>query len=84
MPNAGEPKGFGEIGVPIMIGDKRVEPGDWAIGDDSGVVIVPKARAAEIANRAMDVFRAREPAAERDPEFAFARGSGESSRWEKK
>lgn len=56
MPNAGEPKGFGEINVPIVIDGQRVEPGDWAIGDDSGVVIVPAAKAVEIANRAMDVF----------------------------
>lgn len=56
MPNAGEPKGFGEINVPIVIDGQRIEPGDWAIGDDSGVVIVPAAKAVEIANRAMDVF----------------------------
>jgi 3-hexulose-6-phosphate synthase/6-phospho-3-hexuloisomerase len=37
MPNAGEPKGFGEIGVPITVGNKRVEPGDWLLGDDDGL-----------------------------------------------
>jgi len=56
MPTAGEPKGFGEINVPITIGDVRIRPGDWAVGDDDGVVILPKARAAEFANRAMDVL----------------------------
>lgn len=55
-PTAGEPKGFGEINVPIKIGGVRICPGDWAVGDDDGVVIVPKARAAEFANRAMDVL----------------------------
>jgi 3-hexulose-6-phosphate synthase/6-phospho-3-hexuloisomerase len=51
---AGEPKGFGEIGVPIEIDGIRIESGDWIVGDDDGVVVLPQARAAEIANRAMD------------------------------
>ena len=29
--------------------------GDWVIGDDSGVVVVPQEIAQEIANRALDV-----------------------------
>jgi len=56
MPNAGEPKGFGEINIPIKIAGVRIHPGDWAVGDDDGVIILPKARAAEFANRAMDVL----------------------------
>ncbi len=56
MSNAGEPKGFGEINVPIKIAGVRIHPGDWAIGDDDGVIILPRARAAEFANRAMDVL----------------------------
>ena len=55
-PTAGEPKGFGEINVPIKIGGVAIAPGDWIVGDESGVVRVPKARAVEIANRAMDVL----------------------------
>jgi 3-hexulose-6-phosphate synthase / 6-phospho-3-hexuloisomerase len=55
-PTAGEPKGFGEINVPIKIGDISIHPGDWAVGDDDGVVIIPKGRAAEFANRAMSVL----------------------------
>jgi 3-hexulose-6-phosphate synthase/6-phospho-3-hexuloisomerase len=55
-PTAGEPKGFGEINAPIKIDNIPVSPGDWIIGDESGVVRVPKARAVEIANRAMDVL----------------------------
>ena len=53
--NAGEPKGFGEIGAEIICGGERVRTGDWIIGDDSGVVVVPQERAQEIANRALDV-----------------------------
>ena len=54
-PNAGEPKGFGEIGAEINCGNQTVKTGDWIIGDDSGVVIVPQEIAQEIANRALDV-----------------------------
>jgi len=56
MPNAGEPRGFGEIGVPIKISGATVKPGDWILGDADGVVLLPKERAAEYANRAMDVL----------------------------
>jgi len=28
--------------VPIRIGRVRIEPGDWVIGDDDGVVVVPQ------------------------------------------
>lgn len=55
-PTAGEPKGFGEIDVPVSIGGVTVHPGDWLVGDDDGVVVIPRARAAEVANRAMDVL----------------------------
>jgi 3-hexulose-6-phosphate synthase/6-phospho-3-hexuloisomerase len=54
-PNAGEPKGFGEIGAEIICGGISVREGDWIVGDDSGVVVVPQERAVEIANRAIDV-----------------------------
>lgn len=53
--NAGEPKGFGEIGAEITCGNQTVRTGDWIIGDDSGVVVVPQEIAQEIANRALDV-----------------------------
>jgi len=52
---AGEPKGLGEINVEIDIGGVKIRPGDWVIGDENGVVVVPKEIAVEIANRAIDV-----------------------------
>ncbi|HID27051.1 MAG TPA: bifunctional hexulose-6-phosphate synthase/ribonuclease regulator [Methanosarcinales archaeon] len=54
-PNAGEPKGFGEINAEITCGGKTVKPGDYIIGDDNGVVVVPKERSYEIARRALEV-----------------------------
>jgi 3-hexulose-6-phosphate synthase/6-phospho-3-hexuloisomerase len=56
MPNAGEPKGFGEINVPVMVGGIKVFPGDWIVGDDDGVMVIPRDKVVEIANRAMDVL----------------------------
>ncbi|MCM8764376.1 MAG: orotidine 5'-phosphate decarboxylase [Candidatus Omnitrophica bacterium] len=55
-PQAGEPKGLGEINVPIQIGPIKILPGDWIVGDEDGLVCVPRQRAAEIANRAIDVL----------------------------
>jgi len=55
VPNAGEPKGFGEIGAEITCGNQIVQTGDWIVGDDSGVVVIPRNQAQEIANRSIDV-----------------------------
>ncbi len=53
--NAGEPKGYGEIGSEITIGGQIVRNNDWIIADDSGVIVVPQENAQEIANRALNV-----------------------------
>ena len=55
VPNAGEPKGMGEINAEITCGGQTVRPGDYIIGDDSGVVVIPKDKAYEIAKRAQMV-----------------------------
>jgi 3-hexulose-6-phosphate synthase / 6-phospho-3-hexuloisomerase len=54
--DAGEPKGHGEIGVEVTVGGQKVRPGDWIVGDYSGLVVVPRERAHEVANRALDVL----------------------------
>jgi 3-hexulose-6-phosphate synthase / 6-phospho-3-hexuloisomerase len=51
---AGYAKGHGEIGMPLRIGNVHVSTGDWIVGDDDGVMVLPKARAVEMANRAQD------------------------------
>jgi len=53
MPAAGEPRGWGQIGAPIKISGTEVRAGDWVVGDDNGVMVIPKEIAVEIANRAM-------------------------------
>ena len=55
VPNAGEPKGYGGIGIEITIGGQTIRTGDWIIGDESGLIVVPKEKAVEVANRALAV-----------------------------
>ena len=55
VPDAGDPKGFGEIGCEIVCGGLKVTTGDYIIGDDSGVVVIPQEEAQEIINRSLDV-----------------------------
>jgi 3-hexulose-6-phosphate synthase/6-phospho-3-hexuloisomerase len=46
---------MGMIGVPLKIGETAVRPGDWVVGDDDGVVVIPREQAVEIANRSLAV-----------------------------
>ena len=57
VPNAGEPKGYGEIGAEIVCGGQVVRDGDYIVGDANGVVVIPKERAYEIARRAKEVYK---------------------------
>ncbi|NVM22885.1 MAG: orotidine 5'-phosphate decarboxylase [Desulfobacterales bacterium] len=84
MPNAGEPKGFGEIGVPVTVGNRRVETGDWLLGDDDGVVVLPRSTAAEYANRGMDVLERENRIREEIKEGSTLSKVTELLRWEKK
>jgi regulator of RNase E activity RraA len=38
--------------VPVTIGRVRIEPGDWVVGDDDGVVVVPRALAEDVLTEA--------------------------------
>jgi 3-hexulose-6-phosphate synthase/6-phospho-3-hexuloisomerase len=82
-PTAGEPKGFGEINVPLRIGGVSVSPGDWIVGDESGVERIPKAKAVEVANRAMDVLEHENRLREEIRRKATLGSVAELHRWEK-
>ncbi len=84
MPNAGEPKGFGEIGVPIRVGGVKVESGDWVLGDDDGVVVLPRNLAVEYANRSMDVLEKENRIREEIKEGRTLAQVADLLRWEKK
>jgi 3-hexulose-6-phosphate synthase/6-phospho-3-hexuloisomerase len=84
VPAAGDPKGLGEMDVPIVVGHCRVCPGDWIVGDDDGVMVIPKQEAVEIANRAQDVLeRENRIRAEIDAGSTLS-AVAELSKWEKK
>ena len=81
---AGEPKGFGEIGVPITICGTKIFEGDYIIGDDDGVVVVPSQKVVEIANRAMSVLEMENRLREEIDKGSTLAKVIELLRWEKK
>ncbi|MEM1400327.1 MAG: RraA family protein [Pseudomonadota bacterium] len=50
-PNSPVRMGPGNAGLPIIIGGTHVNSGDIVVGDVDGVVVVPAARAAEVAKQ---------------------------------
>ena len=84
VPNAGEPKGFGEINAEIHCGGQYVRPGDWIIGDESGVVVIPAERAYEIARRALEVRKNEERIREEIRRGSTLSEVAELIKWEKK
>jgi 3-hexulose-6-phosphate synthase/6-phospho-3-hexuloisomerase len=83
-PSAGEPKGFGEIGIPVNVGGVRIFTGDWILGDDDGVIVVPKDKAVEFANRAMSVLEAENRLRKEIDEGSTLSKVTELLKWEKK
>ena len=83
-PVAGEPKGFGEIGVPIKISGVEIKSGDWIFGDDDGVVCIPKEKCVEIANRAMSILEQENRLREEIDRGSTLAKVVELLRWEKK
>jgi len=84
VPNAGEPKGFGEINAEIQCCGQYVRPGDWIIGDESGVVVIPAERAYEIARRALEVKKNEERIREEIRRGSTLSEVSELTKWEKK
>ena len=84
VPNAGEPKGMGEINAEISCCGQVVRPGDWIIGDESGVVVVPKERAYEVARRALEVKKTEERIREEIHRGSTLAQISALTKWEKK
>lgn len=57
IPNAGNPLAHGEINIPVMCGDVTVNPGDFIMGDDCGVVRVPKDILENVIKEAYRIIR---------------------------
>ena len=84
VPNAGEPKGMGEINAEIQCCGQTVRPGDWIIGDESGVVVIPRERAYEIARRALEVRKNEERIREEIRRGSTLSKVADLIKWEKK
>ena len=84
VPNAGEPKGFGEIGAGITCCGQTVRPGDWIVGDESGVVVVPRERAYEVARRALEVRKTEQRIREEIRRGSTLASVVELLKWEKR
>jgi RraA family protein len=52
VPNAGGAQYAGKLQVPVACGGQVVHPGDWVVGDDDGVVVIPIARLEEVLQKA--------------------------------
>jgi 3-hexulose-6-phosphate synthase / 6-phospho-3-hexuloisomerase len=84
VPNAGEPKGMGEINAEVQCCGQLVKPGDWIIGDESGVVVLPAERSYEIARRALEVRKNEERIREEIRRGSTLSQVAELIKWEKK
>ena len=84
VPNAGEPKGFGEINAEIQCCGQNISPGDWVAGDENGVVVIPKDRAYEVARRALEVKKTESRIREEIRRGSTLSEVSELIKWEKK
>lgn len=57
VPNAGGAEYAGEINIPITCGGVVVQPGDWVIGDEDGVLVVPTHLLADVLETAQKLLR---------------------------
>ncbi len=58
VPNAGGAQYVGKLQVPVACGGMVVHPGDWLVGDDDGVVVIPAARLEEALETATRIVQA--------------------------
>jgi regulator of RNase E activity RraA len=56
IPNSPMKDGPGDINIPVTCGGVLVNPGDIIVGDDDGVVVVPKAMAEMIITKTRDLL----------------------------
>jgi 3-hexulose-6-phosphate synthase/6-phospho-3-hexuloisomerase len=69
VPNAGGGEYVAELNVAVQCGGQVVRPGDWVVGDEDGVVVVPAERLPDAIAIAQRII-----AAEKELERAIRRG----------
>jgi 3-hexulose-6-phosphate synthase len=55
VPNAGSPKAEGKINVPVKCGNITVYPKDIIIGDECGIVVIPKELLNQVVKEALNI-----------------------------
>lgn len=83
-PEAGEPKGYGEIKAEITCGKAKVGNGDYILADEDGIIVIPKREVDEMLNRAKMVFENEERVREEIKEGSTLSEVIELNKWEKK
>ena len=53
--NAGDPLNEGEVNVPIKCGNLEIKPGDIVIGDDCGVLVIPKPQYQDVIKETLNI-----------------------------
>ena len=82
VPCAGEPKGYGGIGIEVTVGGQTVRTGDWIIGDECGLMVIPKEAAVEVANRTVDVHEREDRTREEIKRGSTLSKVNELAKWE--
>lgn len=57
VPNAGNPLAEGEINVPIKCGPITINPHDFVVGDECGVVVVPRELLEDVVIEAIKIIK---------------------------
>ena len=47
-PNSPVRNGPGTVGLPVVVGGVKIDSGDMLVGDDDGIVVIPRSEAAEV------------------------------------
>jgi RraA family protein len=58
VPNAGGAEYPGELGIAVACAGTVVQPGDWLVGDEDGVVVIPAAQLEAATARALEIVAA--------------------------
>lgn len=58
VPRAGGAEYLGDLNVTVQCGGQVVRPGDWVIGDEDGVVVVPVEQVTDALARAKQIIEA--------------------------
>lgn len=55
VPNAGLPLAEGMVNEPVKCGDVTVNPGDWIVGDDCGIIVISAKHFSRTINKSLQI-----------------------------